>query len=140
ALNSANQAHGKALGFTVHSFVEATEAMAALPGRGGPVAIVCDYNMPGGSGLEWLADFQKSDVGPVLMLTGHGDEQIAAEAFRAGAADYLVKSQILERPDLLQSAIRQAVRRYRLERQNRELSRALKSANAKLEDRNANLR
>jgi len=40
--------------------------------------------------LEWLRNFQRSQV-PVMMLTSHGSEQDIARALAIGADDYVVK-------------------------------------------------
>ncbi|MBT8486285.1 MAG: hybrid sensor histidine kinase/response regulator [Phycisphaerales bacterium] len=130
-------AHGPAFDVLCHA--DPAEGLAAMPAEG-PVVIVCDYSMPGGTGLDWLPDFLRLDRGPVLIMTGHGDEQIAARAFRAGASDYLVKSQVLEHPDLLRRAIGEAWRRHKLEHRNRDLTRQLKLANEVLEAKNRKLR
>lgn len=55
-------------------------------------AILMDYRLPDGSGLEALEQLQNQKVNlPVLMVTGQGDEQIAVRALQSGATDYLVK-------------------------------------------------
>jgi putative two-component system response regulator len=54
---------------------------------------VIDYNLPDGNGLELLrAIKERTPTLPVVMLTGEGSEAVAIEAFRHGAADYVVKS------------------------------------------------
>jgi putative two-component system response regulator len=54
---------------------------------------VVDYNLPDGNGLELLrAIKERTPSLPVVMLTGEGSEAVAIEAFRQGAADYVVKS------------------------------------------------
>ena len=57
-----------------------------------PDAIFLDVKMPRMSGLEALEEFQKihPDV-PIIMLTGHGNEEVAFEAARKGAFDYISK-------------------------------------------------
>lgn len=123
---------------TVHTYREAVEAIANLPAEG-PVVIITDYSMPGNSGLDWLPDFLKSNVGPVILLTSAGDEHVAAEAFRAGASDYLIKSDVLESPELLYESIQESLRKYKLEQRYDELSRRLKLANKELERKNQRL-
>ncbi len=124
--------------WNVCRFLDPAEALAQMPANGA-VAVVCDYHMPGGTGLDWLRDLRGMGIGPVLMVAGHGDEEIAAASFREGAADYLVKSHIMEEPDSLYCAIQEALRRNRLERCNRELARDLKTANTTLEHQNTRL-
>jgi PAS domain S-box-containing protein len=51
-----------------------------------------DYQLPDGDGLELLGEIMARNHDPLaIMVTGHGDEQIAARAFQLGAAGYVVK-------------------------------------------------
>jgi DNA-binding NtrC family response regulator len=57
-----------------------------------PHAIVLDYNLPGMNGLEFLARVRATDPQvKLIMATGHGSEQVAVDAMKAGAYDYLPK-------------------------------------------------
>ncbi|MBK8763424.1 MAG: sigma-54-dependent Fis family transcriptional regulator [Burkholderiaceae bacterium] len=57
-----------------------------------PEAIVLDFNLPGMDGLEALGRIRRKDPDAVVvMMTGHGNEQIAVEAMKGGAYDYLTK-------------------------------------------------
>jgi CheY-like chemotaxis protein len=63
--------------------------------RACPDAVVTDMQMPGMDGLE-LVKFMRgafADV-PVILMTGHGSESLAAQALHHGAASYVPKSQI----------------------------------------------
>jgi phosphoserine phosphatase RsbU/P len=67
--------------------------------------MLLDYNLPGADGLQLLAQIR--DLPPerqpaVIMLTGSGNEQIAVEAMKRGARDYLPKLG-LDAPLLLRS-------------------------------------
>jgi len=53
--------------------------------------IVLDYRLPDADGLEFL-DRLPADRPPVVILTGQGGEQIAVEAMKRGADDYLAKA------------------------------------------------
>lgn len=56
--------------------------------------VLMDNQMPGKSGMEWLAEIAKRQLAPVVMLTGSGTEEIAAQAFQEGAVGYLPKGSI----------------------------------------------
>jgi DNA-binding NarL/FixJ family response regulator len=64
---------------------------AALEHR--PDVIVADIGMPGLTGLEALRRLSAAGVeSKVIFLTMHADPALAAEAFRAGASGYVVKT------------------------------------------------
>jgi signal transduction histidine kinase/DNA-binding response OmpR family regulator len=64
--------------------------------------ILLDYRLPKTDGLDVLRAVRNSGFeAPVIMLTGQGDEQLAVELMKAGAADYLSKSTL--GPDLARS-------------------------------------
>lgn len=58
-----------------------------------PDVIITDYLIPGMNGLEFLEALKKENKDiPVVMITGQGDENIAVQAMKLGAWDYMVKS------------------------------------------------
>ncbi|MCJ7576806.1 MAG: diguanylate cyclase, partial [Dehalococcoidia bacterium] len=56
--------------------------------------VLMDNQMPGKSGMEWLAEIAERQLAPVVMLTGSGTEEIVAQAFQAGAVGYLPKGSL----------------------------------------------
>jgi two-component system response regulator FixJ len=57
-----------------------------------PSCIVTDLRMPGPGGLELIRRLrQRSNLCPVIVITGHGDIHLAEEAFRTGAYDFIEK-------------------------------------------------
>ena len=57
-----------------------------------PAAVLLDFNLPGINGLQMLAEMRKRESHvKVIVITGQGSEQIAVDAMKAGAYDYLVK-------------------------------------------------
>lgn len=122
----------------VVEYEEPDVALVNLPPNGN-VVILVDYNLNGASGLDWIHDFSRAAMGPVIIVTSSGDEEIAARAFRLGAMDYLDKGDIIREPGELWSSINRAQRRFKLERTNKELSRNLKMANAELMAKNDRL-
>jgi CheY-like chemotaxis protein len=54
--------------------------------------LLVDYRLPGSSGLDALDRIRELDpTVPAIMLTGAGDEQVAAAAMKRGADEYLSK-------------------------------------------------
>lgn len=60
--------------------------------------VILDYAMPGLDGLDYLEKHvQKGVISyPVIMLTGHGHEDVVAKAFKFGIMEYLRKSDLEE--------------------------------------------
>jgi DNA-binding NtrC family response regulator len=79
------------LGYDAHSEASAEKALAAIH-QHVPAAVIADVRMPGMSGIE----FCKRLTGdwpevPVLLMTAFGDVDMAVEALRAGAFDFIPK-------------------------------------------------
>jgi len=54
--------------------------------------LITDYRMPGMSGIEMLGVVRAEKIPcGVIVLTGHGDPQLALDAMRAGADDFVAK-------------------------------------------------
>lgn len=54
--------------------------------------ILLDHQLPDGTGLDILASLRAHPSRPsIIMVTGHGSENLAAQALRLGADDYLIK-------------------------------------------------
>jgi PAS domain S-box-containing protein len=86
---------------------------------------IFDYLLGSKSGLDLIQEaIRQNCQEPIILLTGKGDDKVALEALRIGAADYLVKSELekallerslryaLERTKVIK-ALRQSERRYR---------------------------
>lgn len=72
-----------------------------------PGVLVLDVRMPGMSGIELQAELKRRKIDlPVIFLSAHGDIEMAAEAVRAGAMNFLVKP---PKPEKLLALIREAV-------------------------------
>ena len=77
-------------------------------------AYLLDYLLDDRTGLDLLSEANsRGCLVPVILLTGRGTSSIDIEAITAGAADYLVKSEI--NPDILDRSIRYAVERKKSE-------------------------
>ena len=88
-------------GYEVHLAQSAEEGLALLDSVR-PDAVVLDFNLPGMNGLEALARIRAFDAAVhVLMLTGHGSVEMAVDAMKAGAFDFLTKPVALSKLRLL---------------------------------------
>ncbi|MFT3711437.1 MAG: sigma-54 dependent transcriptional regulator [Archangium sp.] len=74
------------------TWVGSAEAALATLDKKAFDLVISDVRMPGLSGLELLKLLrQRSPDLPVVLLTAHGTVQMAVEAMREGAADFLLK-------------------------------------------------
>lgn len=117
-------------GFTVHTACSPKEALAAIL-RGSFDAALIDLNYArdttsGGEGLDLLAEIRATDGDlPVVVMTAWGNVEIAVEAMRRGARDFVQKPWDNERLLTVlrtQVELARALRRgRRLEAENRLL-------------------
>ena len=76
--------------------------------------ILLDLSLPDSLGFDTFAKVQnKNHSTPIVIITGLDDEQLAIEAVRRGAQDYLIKGKALD--ELLIRALRYAIERKRSE-------------------------
>ncbi len=109
-------------GLKVLSLGDARGLPALLP-MDWPGVVVTDIRMPGLDGLELQQQLQAIDSElPVLLITGHGDIQLAVQAMRAGAYDFLEKPFPSE---ALLDSVRRALALRQLVLDNRSLRLAL---------------
>jgi two-component sensor histidine kinase/CheY-like chemotaxis protein len=88
-----DEAHGSRLEFfEADTALGGLETVRTMP----PDCILLDYRLPDMTGLDFLARLNQDFASPpaVVMLTGVTSEQVAVEAMKAGAQDYLVKDRI----------------------------------------------
>ena len=79
-------------------------------------AVLLDLNLPDSSGFDTFARVRQQAAGrAVIVLTAQEDEALALQAVRAGADEYLIKSDIRDR--FLAQRIRYAIERRRLSTQ-----------------------
>lgn len=81
-------------------------------------AIVSDIKMPGMDGLALLAKIRDLQLDtPTLLITGHGEHNLAIQALRGGAYDYIQKP--VERDNFIAALLR-AIQTCQLRRQVKE--------------------
>lgn len=93
--------------------------------------IFLDYMLPDGDGLHLLKQLRSAgNQTPIIMLTGHGDVRLAVEMIRAGASDYIPKSQV--GPDALLHSVNNALRLARAERQRKQVEEDLQKTTRRM--------
>lgn len=84
-------------------------------------AILLDVQLPGMDGLQMLDELRKREIStPVIMMSGHATIEVAVEATRRGADDFI------EKPigsDRLVLSLKRSLEVRELQRENRELRR-----------------
>jgi signal transduction histidine kinase len=94
-----------------------------------------DYRLPGTDGLSLMQQIRSHGVGlPVVALTGQGDEEVAVNLMKAGAADYLNKNTLTA--ERLERSLRYALALHRAEEDRRQL--LAREQQARLEAQAAN--
>jgi PAS domain S-box-containing protein len=84
-------------------------ARVAIHGGMPPDLVIADWLLPDGEGLDLLRGESAPAMPPVVIMTSHGSERVAVEAIRAGAVDYVVKSEVAlaDLPHMAERAVRQ---------------------------------
>lgn len=74
-----------------------------------PQIIIADWRLPDGESLQLLTGSGAWGNLPIVIMTSHGNERVAVEALKAGALDYVVKSDttLLDMPHLVERALRE---------------------------------
>jgi PAS domain S-box-containing protein len=74
-----------------------------------PQLVVLDLLLPDGSGLDLLPSAGKNKEYPFLVITSHGDETKAVKVIKAGAMDYVIKSEatLADMPRICKRCIRE---------------------------------
>ncbi|MCC9137763.1 response regulator [Pontibacter silvestris] len=94
--------------------------------------IFIDFKLPDMDGLELMEQIHRKGVqAPILIVTSHGDERLAANAIRFGAADYLPKA--LLTPEGISRSIRTAIRLQKVEASRKEAEERLRMTQHQLE-------
>jgi len=113
-------------GYEVEVAPGGEEALAMVDGFG-PDFIITDVRMPRMGGLDLLATLKaKQNPAVVVVMSAYGSVDLALEAMKAGAYDYVGKP---FKPDEIVMVLRKAEERENLRRENRALKEQLKEQN-----------
>ncbi len=122
------QKHLQRRGFHVDTAVNGEEGLKMIGAASYELAIV-DYNMPFLGGIEVLRALSlKGMPVPVIMVTGEGNEAVAVEALKLGAADYIVKDVEMRYLELLPAVIDQVLYKQLLINERTQMQKAVRES------------
>jgi two-component system response regulator AtoC len=107
------------LGYATHTAATGEEGLSAIQ-REAFDLVLCDLRLPGASGLDVIK--HKASAVPVILMTAYGNADIATQAARGGAFDYISKP---INPDDLIFTLRKFEDFERLKRENEALKASL---------------
>jgi PAS domain S-box-containing protein len=120
-------------GYVVDVASDGREGLA-LYNQGSYDVVAVDQTMPVHSGLEVIRILaSQGPLPPTIMVTGTGSEQIAVEAMKLGASDYVVKDVDGGYLDLLPTVIGRVLQRQQLLSEKQRAEESLRRRAAELE-------
>ena len=117
-------------GFDTETYASAEDALRSI-GQDYHGAVISDIKMPNMDGITFLKRLMSIDSAlPVIMITGHGDVEMAVDAMRTGAYDFLEKP---FNPEQMTKLVRKATQYRRLTLDSRALRRELSEGTTLME-------
>jgi signal transduction histidine kinase len=95
-----------------------------------PDVAIMDLNLPDGRAVEALTSPAEDGAFPILLMTSYGNEQIAVEAIKSGAIDYIVKSP--ESFNSMATTLERAMREWKLLQEKKAVEMQLKESQAQV--------
>jgi len=95
-----------------------------------PDVAIMDLNLPDGRAVEALTSPAEDGAFPILLMTSYGNEQVAVEAIKAGALDYIVKSP--EAFNGMAGTLERAMREWKLLQEKKRVEMQLKESQAQV--------
>ena len=109
-------------GYNVITAADGREALEIFLSRS-PAIVMTDIKMPGMDGIELLAAIkEKSPTTEVIMITGHGDMDLAIKSLKMDATDFVTKP---INDDALEIALKRATDRIAMRRRIKAYTAAL---------------
>ncbi len=123
----------ESVGWQVTAHASAEAFLAAFDRSKRPACLVLDIRMPLMSGLELQQLLRGRGIRlPIVFLTGHGDVEMAVQAMKFGACDFIEKP---FKDQVLLDAVGRALRRDQEQRDERREREALRERLARLSPR-----
>lgn len=125
-------------GYTVDMAADGTEAFALLDSEVTYEIVITDIRLPAPNGMEILKKAKETrKATEVIVMTAFSTEDMAIEAVRLGAYDYLKKP--IDDLGLFALLIRQIIQKQSLARENQRLMEDLRRKNSELQNANGRL-
>jgi len=116
------------MGYVVDTAANGDEGLAML-GRARYDLVLLDYNMPFCGGIDVIRTLsEQGALPPTIMVTAEGNVEVAVEALKLGASDYVVKDTEMKYLELLPSVIDQVLDKQRLLREQQEMFQAVQQS------------
>jgi FixJ family two-component response regulator len=126
-------------GLESEGFLTGAQVLARLSIASGDLLLLLDYSLPDMAGKEIIAVLRARNLEiPFVIITGHGDEQLAVEMMKLGALDYVVKS--LQFNDVMPAKIKHICREIANRKKLAIAESAVRQADAALRESDADLR
>lgn len=93
--------------------------------------ILLDYNLPHEDGLSLLRKLEAKVEAPIIFVTGCGHEKVAVEAMKAGAFDYVMKSE--DYPGILPNTVKRVLQRFEIHLEKKKMEAELVLRNKELQ-------
>ncbi|MFW6333464.1 MAG: sigma-54-dependent transcriptional regulator, partial [Thermodesulfobacteriota bacterium] len=112
------------MGYEVDTAENGTEALRIFREKGAPI-VLTDIKMPGMDGIDVLKRIkQENPETEVIVITGHGDMDLAIRSLKHEASDFITKP---VNDAELENALRKSVNNIRLRHKLREYTENLES-------------
>ena len=77
--------------------------------------LITDFKMPEMTGIELARQIRQNNTIPIILYTGQGSEEVAAEAYVVGINDYIRKELAPPHYQILAKRVRDIVEKRRIE-------------------------
>ncbi|HUJ19066.1 MAG TPA: diguanylate cyclase [Nitrospirota bacterium] len=115
-------------GFRVDTATNGEEGLKMAAEASYDVLLV-DYNMPFLGGLDVIRELSRNGPGvPIIMVTGDGNEEVAVEALKLGASDYIVKDVEMRYLKLIPAVIDRVLSQQQLIRERNQMQETVRES------------
>jgi two-component system, cell cycle sensor histidine kinase and response regulator CckA len=116
-----------------HERVDHPTSLQEALARGAMEIVISEWSLPGFSAIDALALLKNAGVDvPFVVVSGSSGEEVAVEALRAGAQDFVLKERIGRLSPIVERELRERDRRRALQAERARAEEALKQSETQL--------